>query len=159
MVRHDFDSALAFVLKAEGGLSNDPVDRGGATNHGVTQATYSAWLRNHSMPDAPVAGISREYVDAIYLEAYWNAGGCDKLVSPLNLVAFDSCVNHGVGAAKSMLASAIAFPGARVEEEAFALLVLRDNLYRRIVRRDQTQERFLPGWLNRLGNLRRAAGL
>ena len=30
----DFQRALAFVLKVEGGYTNDPVDRGGATNRG-----------------------------------------------------------------------------------------------------------------------------
>jgi hypothetical protein len=41
----------------------------------------------------------------------------------------------------------------------FALLVLRDNLYRRIVGRDPTQDKFLKGWMNRLGRLRKTAGL
>lgn len=159
VVTHDFDSSLAFVLRAEGGYSNDPKDPGGVTNFGVTQATYSEWLRSHGMTNAPVSGISMEYAEAIYLENYWKRGGCERLPSPLNLCAFDAAVNHGVGAMKAMLTSAIAFPGARVEEEAFALLVLRDNLYRRIVGRDPTQDKFLRGWLNRLGNLRKAAGL
>ena len=155
----DFETSLAFVLEAEGGFAEIVGDKGGATNYGITQGTYLEWLHRHGMEDAPVKDISAEYAEAVYLEMYWRRGGCDKLPSPLNLVAFDASVNHGVGAMKSMLTSAIAFPGARVEEEAFALLVLRDNLYRRIVGRDPTQDKFLKGWLNRLGNLRRAAGL
>lgn len=154
-----FESALAFVYSAEGGFSNTPGDHGGATNFGVTQATYTAWLERHGMDDAPVAQISHEYAEAVYLEMYWKDGGCGVLASPLNLVHFDACVNHGIGAASGMLASAIAFPGAAPGTEAFALLALRDNLYRRIVAKDATQGKFLKGWLNRLAHLRTTAGL
>jgi len=159
VMTQDFQSSLSFVLGAEGGFSNDPADRGGATNFGITQATYSAWLTAHGMADARVKEISEEYAEAIYLENYWNAGACQALPSPLNLIQFDSVVNHGLGGARPMLTSALAFPGATVEQEAFALLALRDNLYRRIVGRDPTQDKFLKGWLNRLDHLRKAAGL
>jgi lysozyme family protein len=36
-----FDNALRIVLQLEGGYSNDPFDRGGATNYGIVQATYN----------------------------------------------------------------------------------------------------------------------
>jgi lysozyme family protein len=159
VVTQDFDSSLAFVLSAEGGFSNVPGDSGGATNFGVTQSTYSAWLARHGMHDAPVAGISHEYAEALYLEMFWQADGCGVAASPLNLVLFDASVNHGGGASTAMLISATAFPGATPEQEAFALLALRDNLYRRIVSKDPTQGKFLKGWLSRLAHLRTAAGL
>lgn len=159
MVAQDFETSLAFVLLAEGGFSDTPGDHGGATNHGVTQAVYSAWLARHGMDDAPVAGISAEYVESLYLEDFWNAGGCQALPSPLNLVHFDSVVQHVPAAWRPMLLSATAFPGASPEMMAFSLLVERDNLYRRIVVKDATQGKFLKGWLARLGHLRTAAGL
>lgn len=158
-MNHDFDSSLAFVLMAEGGFSDAPGDHGGATNHGITQATYTAWLRGRGMHDAPVVGISLEYVEAIYLDNYWKAGGCDRLPSPLNLVHFDSVVQHVPGAWRPMLLSATAFPGASPEMEAFALIVERHNLYNRIAAKDPTQAKFLKGWKNRLTHLRTAAGL
>lgn len=159
MLPFDFDSSLAFVLRAEGGFSNVPGDHGGPTQSGVTQATYSAWLAAHGMHDAPVAGISPEYVEAVYLENYWKAGACDRLPSPLNLVHFDSVVQHVPAAWRPMLLSATAFPGAAPEQEAFALLCLRHNLYNRIAAKDATQGKFLKGWLNRLAHLRTTAGL
>jgi lysozyme family protein len=159
VVVQDFDSALAFVLLAEGGFSNVQGDHGGPTSRGITQATYSAWLSSLGMHDAPVAGISAEYVEAVYLENFWKAGGCDRLPSPLNLVHFDSVVQHVPAAWSGMLASATAFQGAAPETEAFALLTLRDNLYRRIIAKDPMQRKFLKGWMNRLIHLRTAAGL
>jgi lysozyme family protein len=158
-MKFTFDEALSWILKAEGGFSDTPGDHGGATNFGVTQATYSVWLASRGMHDAPVAEISAEYVEAVYLEEFWKAGGCPALPSPLNLVHFDSVVQHVPAAWRPMLASATAFPGATPEMEAFALIVERHNLYGRIVAKDATQGKFLNGWLNRLVHLRVTAGL
>ena len=36
----DVDKLLPFILKWEGGFANDPADAGGATNKGVTIATW-----------------------------------------------------------------------------------------------------------------------
>ena len=41
-----FKKALAFVLKWEGGFVNDPDDKGGATNKGITQTTYNSYLKS-----------------------------------------------------------------------------------------------------------------
>ena len=44
------DKLLPFILKWEGGFVNDPTDRGGATNKGVTIATYEAYCRQKGLP-------------------------------------------------------------------------------------------------------------
>ena len=155
----DFESSVAFVFKAEGDFSNDAEDKGGPTQFGITQATYSSWLVNHGLHDALVAGITREYAEAIYHEIFWNAGGCDNLISPLNVIHFDGMVQHRPGAAKLLLTSARSFPTASVNQRCYGLLMLRDNLYRRIVLANPSQSKFLHGWLNRLENLRKYVGL
>jgi lysozyme family protein len=38
-----FGSCLAFTLRQEGGHVDDPADPGGATNMGITLATYRIW--------------------------------------------------------------------------------------------------------------------
>ena len=38
-----FDACLAFTLREEGGYVDDPADPGGATNMGITLATYRQW--------------------------------------------------------------------------------------------------------------------
>jgi hypothetical protein len=160
VVVQDFESSLAFVLGAEGGLANDPVDKGGPTNLGITQAVYSEWLQRHGLRDAPVAKISHEEGDAVYHELFWNAGNCGSLPSPLNLCHFDGLVQHGPGAAGAILMAATwAAPGQPPEREAFAYLALRYSLYNRIVVKDPSQARFMKGWRNRLSALRVKAGL
>ena len=61
-----FKKALKFVLAREGGYVNNPNDKGGATNKGITQNTYNAYLqskgrgtkdvRYHLWPPAGVGG-------------------------------------------------------------------------------------------------------
>ena len=41
MANRTFDEIIEVVLKHEGGYVDDPDDKGGATNFGVTQASYS----------------------------------------------------------------------------------------------------------------------
>lgn len=37
-----FDDAFKIVLDFEGGYSNDPADRGGETNYGITASTLNS---------------------------------------------------------------------------------------------------------------------
>ena len=70
-----FDKALSFVFGNEGGYSNDPDDRGGATNLGITQSTLDRARRQ--MPDLPekVEDLTRErYLnDYVYMSQYLDA--------------------------------------------------------------------------------------
>ena len=43
-MKTEFNEIIEEVLEAEGGFVNDPDDLGGATNFGVTQKSYSAFL-------------------------------------------------------------------------------------------------------------------
>lgn len=104
-----FRTALSFTLRWEGGFVNHPKDPGGATNYGVTQATYNTWRSGKGLPQRSVQEITREEVEAIYRELFWIPIGGEALAKkslPLAVSAFDFAVNSGVGRAKSFLASA-----------------------------------------------------
>ena len=92
-----FDKALSFVLGNEGGYSNDPDDRGGATNLGITQSTLDRARRQ--MPDLPekVEDLTREPAAEIYRVLYWEASKADMMPYPLSTLHFDAAVNHGEG--------------------------------------------------------------
>lgn len=101
-----YERALAFVLRWEGGFVDHPQDPGGATNMGITQATYDAWRRSRGLPTRSVREIAREEVETIYRTRYWEplpARYAEKDLA-LALALFDYAVNSGLGAARKALA-------------------------------------------------------
>lgn len=106
------DKALRFVLNSEGGLSDDPLDRGGLTNFGITQGSLDGWRKYH--PDFPesVRDLTIGQVRAIYDRQYWQAAGCDLMPWPLSLSVFDMAVNSGPGRSIEYLQRALNTFGA-----------------------------------------------
>lgn len=150
-------AALAFTLPWEGGYVNDPADPGGATNHGITQAVYTAWLVEHKQPIAPVKDITSETVAAIYRVKYWAPCG-QGLPAPLDLVAFDTAVHCGVARTQEWLANGW-HPTADPLASARNVCQVRENHYVGLVARKPVMAKFLKGWMNRLAALRTAAGI
>lgn len=164
-----FLRALDVVFANEGGLADNPNDRGGRTNLGITQGVWRAWLEATDQDPRPVDTITLDEARALYRQNYWLAGTCDRLSWPLSLVHFDSCVNHGVGAAAKLLQRALdvsmdgvigpvtlgAAKPAKAERQAEDLLWVRADKYARIVRYDPSQREFIVGWIARLRHVRR----
>jgi lysozyme family protein len=105
--RTTFDRSLAHVLKEEGGYVNDPVDRGGATNFGVTQRVYDAYRARRAQPQRSVRDIEQAEVADIYERQYWREGKCHEMPWPAALAHFDACVNTGVFQANKLLQRAL----------------------------------------------------
>lgn len=157
-----FTQALPVILAAEGGYVNDPLDRGGATNFGITQATYDGWRQTGRLPTRSVREITHEEVEAIYHQRFWVAGRCDSLPWPLSLAHFDACVNHGPGNAWRLMQKALGVqqdgvPGQQTyaaiqradqEDLVWSWLQARSDFYVKIVQNRPDQIRFLRGWLN-----------
>jgi lysozyme family protein len=162
-----FLQALPFVLEMEGGYCNHPDDPGGATNYGITQATYDAWLGHHK----DVRDITSDEVSAIYHKNYWLRGKCDALLWPANLTHFDACVNHGTDAAARVLQKAVGvavdgiigpatLDAASITDDLVGkMLWKRLDLYYRICQAKPTSKVFLLGWVRRLLKLRERAGV
>lgn len=174
-----FDKALSFVFGNEGGYSNDPDDRGGATNLGITQSTLDRARRQMHLPEK-VEDLTREQAAEIYRVLYWEASKADMMPYPLSTLHFDAAVNHGVGGAAKLLQRTInnyaakAGLDARVEVDGAVgpktlsalcqCLDLKGNVsliceiycnerekyYKSIVENNPSQGVFLRGWLNRL---------
>ena len=160
-------TALQFTLEEEGGYADNPADHGGATNHGVTQATYDAWRDSHKQPRQSVQSISDAEVQSLYALMYWTPGHCDDLSRALSVCHFDWCVNHGVKGAMVTLQQALKVnadgifgPGttAAVAAQDKGLFwqsynTLRRNWYQVWVNAHPDQSRFLKGWLGRVDRL------
>jgi len=167
--------ALKFVLSQEGGYSNDPADKGGATNFGITHAEYDADRIDRGLLTQSIRLITAEEVRSIYDRKYWQAGKCGQLPAPLDLIHFDGCVNIGIGGATRLLQKAVGskvdggfgpqtlkdVENALKDNDSLAIALniidLRREYYRRIVDRNATQGVFLKGWLNRCNALQLAA--
>ncbi len=140
-----FKRALAFVLKWEGGYVNNPHDKGGATNKGITQSTYNNWLKSKGLLSRDVKLITKEETEVIYYSNYWIPAGCDKMSSRFAVLAFDTAVNMGLSRANEFLRAA-----NWCDTEKF--ISAREAKYREFAKYGN-QKIFLQGWLNRLRDL------
>ena len=146
-MNENFKKALKFVLKWEGGYVNNPNDKGGATNKGITQGTYSSWLKANNMPNKDVKYITDYEVEQIYYRNYWLKAGCDKMSEKFAILAFDTAVNMGVGRVNEFM---------KIAEWKYPekFIKAREDKYKEFAKYGN-QKIFLQGWLNRLNDLKR----
>lgn len=90
-----FQACLSHTLKWEGGWSNHPKDRGGATMRGVIQRVYDGWRDRQGLPRRSVRSIEETELQAIYRRDYWDAVRGDDLPPGVDLAVFDFGVNSG----------------------------------------------------------------
>jgi len=176
-----FDYCASLVLGHEGGLVDDPADKGGRTNLGVTQGTLTS--ARAVIPGLPekVDDLTRGQALAIYKALYWDKAKCDELPEPVDFLVFDAAINCGVGGAAKQLQRALVRLGANIRDDgaigpltmsAFwtawdsqkwrviaAVQEQRLEWHNSIVARDKTQLKFLHGWLNRIVKNAKEAGL
>lgn len=151
-----FETALRYILENEGGFVDDPDDRGGATNMGITEAALSRW-RARKVSRGEIQALTREEVAKIYKKFYWDPLGLDSCPDAAIATAiFDVCVNMGVGRAGTIIHAALrAIPGdqtiATVERREFLAKFIAEfqDRYVDIVLQNLSQLKFLRGWINR----------
>ncbi len=102
MSQDNFITALAFVLRWEGGYVDHPADSGGATHRGITLASLADW-RGHEVSKADLRALSRGETERIYRARYWDALSGDDLPAGLDLALFDLAVNAGSARAIRLL--------------------------------------------------------
>jgi lysozyme family protein len=171
-----FDAYFPALLKHEGGFVDDPVDRGGATNKGITMKTFQSCARQNLGID-PTLDNLKALTDAqaakIYKPMYWDkVRGDDIALQELANIVFDFQVNSGAHAAKLLqrvLNDMGATPPLTVDGSigsgTMGALTGMDqkDVYRRykqgridfyqdLVAQNPEQGRFLKGWLNRVNS-------
>jgi lysozyme family protein len=170
-----FQECMKLLLISEGGYSNDPADRGGATKCGITQIVYDNWRIAHGLGRSPVVGISGEEIELIYGDYYWKPSRCQFLPAPLDYVQFDGAVNHGVGQAAKFLQRAlqvsadgsigpVTLQAVKEEQDADQIMAVVDSIleqrgrfYDSLIAAHPEQGKFGKGWHNRLAHVRDAA--
>jgi lysozyme family protein len=165
-----FDTCLAFTLREEGGYVDDPADPGGATNMGITLATYRQWTDDPALGAIQVQDMTRRTARAIYRALYWNPLRADALPTGVDLSVFDMGVNAGIWGSARLLQRALGFTGDEVDgcigPETLGAASKRDprTLIDDLAERQSAYYRSLAdfptfgtGWLNRTDARRRAA--
>lgn len=166
-MKENFGKSLAMVLVHEGGYVNDPVDPGGATNKGVTQAVYDSWRTSHGQAKQSVKALSVDEIAGIYRLLYWDRVRGDDLASGLDYATFDFAVNSGVSRAAKFLQSVVGVAGdgviGRQTLEAAMLFGARQaitalcNKRLGFLRGLKIFWRFGKGWTTRVEAVRTAA--
>jgi lysozyme family protein len=165
-----FDTCLAFTLREEGGYVDDPADPGGATNMGITLATYREWSDNSDLGAAQVQDMTQRTARAIYRSSYWNPLRADALPAGIDLSVFDMGVNSGIWRSARLLQRAIGFTGDEVDgcigpetlgaaAKCDARSIVDDLAQRQAAfyRSLDDFDTFGEGWLNRTRARQRAA--
>ncbi len=165
------------VIGREGGYSNHPADRGGATRWGITEAVARAHGYRGDMRTFP-----RDDAVRLYRRIYWDRPGFERIADLASAVAaelFDTGVNMGPGVAVSFLRRALnalnrgasdyadIVPGVRIDDATVdalaiflrkraphgeavlmkALEALQGERYLDLAERRPANEAFLYGWL------------
>ncbi len=156
-----------FILRWEGGYSNDPVDRGGATNKGITIATFRHYYGANATIEQLKALTDEQWM-RIFLCGFWNPFKADYIA---NQSVANICVDwawaSGTGTAIRKVQSLL---GVKVDgivgEKTLSainnsnqrLLFTRIKLARlrfveAIVNRDPRQRKYINGWKRRINSL------
>ena len=105
-MNENFNAALKLVLAHEGGFVNHPSDPGGATNLGITIATYRAYLNPNGTVD-DLKRLTVEQAGICYRKNYWNAVSGDDLPSGIDYAVFDFAINSGPDRAAKYLQTSL----------------------------------------------------
>jgi lysozyme family protein len=171
-----FDAFFPTLLKHEGGFVNDPADPGGATNKGITMATFQSCARRYLGIEPTLANL-KALTDAqagkIYKPLYWDKARCDDIkLQELANIVFDFQVNAGDKGAKllqEVLNDLGAKPQLAVDGDIGekTITALRGMSQKRVYRRYKHRRvdyyndlvvkrpalgKFLKGWLNRVNS-------
>jgi lysozyme family protein len=171
------DQLIDDIIGREGGYSNHPADRGGATRWGITEAVARAHGYRGDMRAFP-----RDEAVVLYRRIYWLRPGFDRVGDIAPDVAaelFDTGVNMGPAVAVSFLQRALnalnrgasdyadIVPGVRIDDATVgaltiflkkraphgeavlmkALEALQGERYLDLAERRPANEAFLYGWL------------
>ena len=171
-----YDKAFSHILEVEGGYVNDPLDRGGETNFGITKKV--AEMHGYT---GDMKLMTENIAKSIYKADYWDIIQLDAigvLSEEIALEMFDSGVNCGVRWAAKWFQrsmnllnrngtkfenlevdgflgpkSLLAFNSFKDKDHKYILKtmnLLQGMRYISICERDETQEKFFRGWLGRV---------
>lgn len=168
----NIDKLAPFILRWEGGFVNDPVDKGGATNMGVTIGTWrSVGYDKDGDGDIDVDDLhlldKEDVIERVLRPHYWNRWRADEILnqSVANILVdwVWASGTHGIKRPQRILgvtADGIVGPKTLAAVNSMDPMELhfrikndRIKFIDEICQRDPSQERFRKGWMNRINAL------
>ena len=159
-----FERIFDYLLRVEGGYTDDKNDKGGKTKYGIIEEEARKYGYKGHMRDMPLS-IARD----IYNKKYYHKNGLDTLKSDkIALSVCDFIVNSGAWGAKKAQAALnelgfdLRVDGILGEKSLEALNKVDENkflekyhdlqrrYYRVLAANKPSQKKFLTGWLNRV---------
>ncbi len=147
-----------WILQAEGGYVNDPIDPGGETKYGISRKVY---------PTVDIKNLTLDKAKEIYRRDYWAACRCDYLPQRVALAVFDGAVNMGAKTSIKILQVCLGVtPDGVIGPVTLSALenqsehrVLRNILaqravnYMKVILNNPTLWKFSLGWMRRMFSL------
>ena len=159
-----FSKIFEYLLKVEGGYSNDKYDTGGKTKYGIIEKEARAYGFKGDMRDLDIP-----FAKNVYDKKYYHGNGLNEVNDDrIALSICDWIVNSGSWGAKkaqyalNLLGNNLTVDGKIGNKTIEALNStnsdkflevyhdLQRKFYRSIVSAKPTQKAFLKGWLNRV---------
>ena len=152
------------ILRWEGGYVNDPVDRGGATNKGVTLTTYRFYFGSQKTKEDLKKISDSEWI-FILKKGYWDACKADYIESQsiANILVDFAWGSGAKTAIKKVQRILSLYPDGIVGSKTLAVLngANREEVFCKIkaerlryvdaiCRANTSQLKFLRGWQNRI---------
>ena len=163
----DKNKLIPIIKKWEGGYSDNPNDRGGATNSGVTLAVYqSVYGKNKTKND--LKRMTNEQWNYIFTKLYWNKWKADEIKNQsIANILVDWVWMSGLGTIKKIQSlfgltadgivgnKTISYINSHDQEEVFnKIWNRRKQFYESLVKNNPSQKVFLKGWMNRLNTFK-----
>jgi lysozyme family protein len=144
MSADNFERCFQLLLKDEGGFVNDPKDRGGATNLGVTLGTWSSWVRYPATVEM-IKALTPDDVRPLYKKNYWDYVKADQLLaSRFAQLAAGVSVDGLIGTITLKQINAM-------HPDDFVRAFTQERI--EYLHRLDTFDRFGRGWLNRISRV------
>lgn len=147
----------------EGGVSNDPADAGGLTNRGVTFATYRKHAAKFGLDRTRDGLLKLTIANAKkFARLYWDDIQADKMHPAISILVSDwyyNSGNYGVKGVQSLVSvtadgviGPITLAAINAQDPAKLAMRIKEaraNWFRLIVKNNESQRKFLAGWLRR----------
>lgn len=175
-----FKNFLPILLKSEGGYSKLAADKGGETYAGITKKNYPTWpgwaiINKLTLSQGEIINDPKldKLISDFYKKNFWDVLKCDSLTQSVAFNLCDFAINSGVTTAAKAFQQVInsllptgattlitdgkignltvkAANSLDQKKLNEALILYRQNFYKKIVENNPSQAVFLSGWLARL---------